>query len=105
MVKQYELDGMGRADLFLVSDEKVVIIENKFYALFSMSDQMLRYYKYLQRLSGEAENKLILLTTTDRVGFYMKHIRQQFEGFGSFETNSSIYEFMSDRGVIFGNLS
>ena len=105
MVKQYELDGMGRADLFLVSDEKVVIIENKFYALFSMSDQMLRYYKYLQRLSGEAENKLILLTTTDRVGFYMKHIRQQFEEFGSFETNSSIYEFMSDRGVIFGNLS
>lgn len=71
---QADLGEYGRADLTIDTEVHKIIVENKFYASFSQSDQLLRYSRYLIDRVPDREGVMVLLTIKDRKAFYVAEI-------------------------------
>jgi hypothetical protein len=96
---QMSFEEYGRPDIVIENDRQVIFIENKFYASFSLDNQMHRYYSYLKDNFESKEKFLILLTIKDRIDLYLRDIRKQFKAVLTTSNNHEIFEYCSDNGV------
>jgi len=109
--RQYEIttqmsfQEFGRPDMLIENDNQVILIENKFYAPFSLDNQIYRYYSFLKDNYTSKEKYLILLTIKDRIELYLKDIRKQFEAHLTSDKSDELINFCSENGVSFQTLS
>lgn len=109
--RQYEIttqmsfQEFGRPDMLIENDNQVILIENKFYAPFSLDNQIYRYYSFLKDNYTSKEKYLILLTIKDRIELYLKDIRKQFEAHLTSDKSDELINFCVENGVSFQTLS
>lgn len=96
---QMSYEEYGRPDVVIENDRQVILIENKFYASFSLDDQMYRYYCYLKDNFVNKEKYLILLTIKDRMDIYIRDIRKQFKTVFATGNNYELFNYCRDNGV------
>jgi hypothetical protein len=96
---QMSFEEYGRPDIVIENERQVIFIENKFYASFSLDNQMYRYYSYLKANFENKEKYLILLTIKDRMDLYLRDIRKQFNAVLTSSKNHEIFKYCSDDGV------
>jgi hypothetical protein len=102
---QMSFEEYGRPDIVIENERQVIFIENKFYASFSLDNQMYRYYCYLKDNFENKEKYLILLTIKDRIDLYLRDIRKQFKTVLTTSSNHEVLNYCSDNGVILQTIS
>jgi len=102
---QMSIGNKGIPDIVIEGEQTVILIENKFYASFSQNDQMYRYFKLINKQYMGKEKYLILLTIKDRIDFYLKEIRKQFEPVFTTDSNEELFNYCSENGVKLQTLS
>lgn len=99
IITQMSFDEFGRPDIVIESEQQVIFIENKFYASFSLDNQMYRYFHYLKGNYEDKEKYLILLTIKDRIALYLRDICKQFEAVLTTGSNKDLFNYCRDNGV------
>lgn len=83
-------DSYGSPDILIAGSDLIALIENKFYAPYSGSDQLSRYYKLLLEHSDFKRMNtkiLVLLTTSSREKHYIDQILTDFKSIYSTVSN------------------
>ncbi|RQD75863.1 MAG: hypothetical protein D5R97_05365 [Candidatus Syntrophonatronum acetioxidans] len=97
------LDDKGRADIIIESDELLIIVENKFYASFSLGDQIKRYMEYLMQSGNGRSVILVLLSPEERGPYYLSMVKEQLGimGKGPGRTLEEIKKTMDNESIKF----
>jgi hypothetical protein len=69
----------GRPDLIIDTPEMFVLVENKFWAAFSLGDQYWRYFKILKEQKDKKPSLLVLLALQNRMAQLRDRIFEQFQ--------------------------
>jgi len=96
---QLSFESTGRPDMVIKGENQVIYIENKFYASFSMNDQMYRYYDHLNNNYSGKEKLLVLLTIKDRIEPYLREIKSQFAKVLDSSEYQDVFSYCKDNGV------
>ncbi len=96
---QLSFETTGRPDMVIKGENQVIYIENKFYASFSMNDQMYRYYDHLKNNYSGKEKLLVLLTIKDRIEPYLREIKSQFAKVLVGSKCQDVFTYCKDNGV------
>jgi hypothetical protein len=102
---QVSYDKYGRPDLIIENENRLVVIENKFYAEFTNDDQIRRYFQFLCSTTNFEEKFLILLTIKDRSDYYYNRILQQFSKDLPEPSLQAFDTFTAQNNIIFRILS
>ncbi len=96
---QRVFEGSERPDLVIEGEKQIFFIENKFYASFSGGNQMYIYFSRLINNFRDKKKYLILLTIKDRVDFYLKDMRNQFNANTAMHSNQDLFNHCKNSDV------